>query len=47
MRHGCSGLVKAHNFIDTADVYVGGLSEQITGQALKNLISRECGRGRG
>ncbi len=30
------------NFIDTADVYAGGLSEQITGQALKNLkISRE------
>ncbi|MEO5732952.1 MAG: aldo/keto reductase [Rubrivivax sp.] len=25
------------NFIDTADVYSGGLSEQITGQALKNL----------
>ncbi len=25
------------NFIDTADVYAGGLSEQITGQALKNL----------
>src|SRR5260221_8120747 len=25
------------NFIDTADVYGGGLSEQITGQALKNL----------
>jgi aryl-alcohol dehydrogenase-like predicted oxidoreductase len=30
------------NFIDTADVYSGGLSEQITGQALKNLrIQRE------
>lgn len=30
------------NFIDTADVYSGGVSEQITGQALKNLkISRE------
>lgn len=30
------------NFIDTADVYAGGLSEQITGQALKNLkIARE------
>ena len=30
------------NFIDTADVYAGGLSEQITGQALKNLkIPRE------
>ncbi|MDM0028493.1 aldo/keto reductase [Variovorax saccharolyticus] len=25
------------NFIDTADIYAGGLSEQITGQALKNL----------
>ena len=25
------------NFIDTADMYSGGLSEQITGQALKNL----------
>jgi aryl-alcohol dehydrogenase-like predicted oxidoreductase len=25
------------NFLDTADVYAGGLSEQITGQALKNL----------
>lgn len=30
------------NFIDTADVYAGGLSEQITGQALKNLkIARD------
>ena len=30
------------NFVDTADVYAGGLSEQITGQALKNLkIPRE------
>jgi aryl-alcohol dehydrogenase-like predicted oxidoreductase len=30
------------NFIDTADVYAGGLSEQMTGQALKNLkVSRE------
>ena len=30
------------NFIDTADVYAGGISEQITGQALKNLkIPRE------
>ena len=30
------------NFIDTADVYAGGRSEQITGQALKNLkIPRE------
>ena len=30
------------NFIDTADVYAGGKSEQITGQALKNLkVPRE------
>ena len=30
------------NFIDTADVYSGGVSEEITGQALKNLkIPRE------
>jgi aryl-alcohol dehydrogenase-like predicted oxidoreductase len=30
------------NFIDTADVYAGGVSEQITGQALKNLkIARD------
>jgi len=30
------------NFIDTADVYSGGLSESITGQALKNLkVPRE------
>ncbi len=30
------------NFIDTADVYSGGASEQITGQALKNLkVSRD------
>jgi aryl-alcohol dehydrogenase-like predicted oxidoreductase len=30
------------NFIDTADMYAGGLSEQITGQALKNLkVPRE------
>ena len=30
------------NFIDTADVYAGGPSEQITGQALKNLkVPRE------
>ena len=30
------------NFIDTADMYSGGLSEQITGQALKNLkVPRE------
>lgn len=28
------------NFIDTADVYAGGVSEQITGQALKNLKTR-------
>ena len=30
------------NFIDTADVYSNGVSEQITGQALKNLkVSRD------
>ena len=30
------------NFIDTADVYAGGLSEEITGQALRNLqVPRE------
>lgn len=30
------------NFIDTADVYSAGLSEEITGRALKNLkIPRE------
>ena len=30
------------NFIDTADVYAGGASEQITGQALRNLkIARD------
>lgn len=30
------------NFIDTADVYAGGVSETITGQALKNLrVKRE------
>jgi len=30
------------NFIDTADVYSGGVSEQITGQALRNLkVPRE------
>ena len=30
------------NFIDTADVYAGGMSEQILGQALKNLkVARE------
>ena len=28
------------NFIDTADVYAGGRSEEITGQALKNLKVR-------
>ena len=41
------GLVKTSidagiNFIDTSDVYSKGLSEQITGQALRNLgIARE------
>ena len=34
------------NFIDTADVYSGGLSEQITGQALKNLKVPREQRGR-
>lgn len=30
------------NFIDTADIYAGGLSEEITGQALKTLgVSRD------
>jgi len=30
------------NFIDTADIYAGGVSEQLTGQALKNLkVPRE------
>jgi len=30
------------NFLDTADVYAEGLSEQITGQALRNLkVKRE------
>ncbi len=30
------------NFIDTADIYAGGVSEQITGQALRNLkVPRE------
>ncbi len=30
------------NFIDTADIYAGGVAEQITGQALKNLkVKRE------
>ena len=32
-----SALDAGINFIDTADVYSGGVSEQITGQALKNL----------
>ena len=32
-----SALDAGINFIDTADVYSGGASEQITGQALKNL----------
>jgi aryl-alcohol dehydrogenase-like predicted oxidoreductase len=33
------------NFIDTADVYSGGASETITGQALKNLkVPRERAR---
>jgi aryl-alcohol dehydrogenase-like predicted oxidoreductase len=37
-----SALDAGINFIDTADVYSGGLSEQITGQALKNLkVPRE------
>lgn len=42
-----TGLVKAAfaggvNFIDTADVYAGGVSEQMTGQALHDLgIARE------
>lgn len=37
-----SALNAGINFIDTADVYSGGLSEQITGQALKNLkVPRE------
>jgi aryl-alcohol dehydrogenase-like predicted oxidoreductase len=31
------------NFIDTADVYAGGLSEKITGQALKNLKIKRDG----
>jgi len=36
------GLLKAAadagiNFVDTADVYAGGLSERITGQAIRNL----------
>jgi aryl-alcohol dehydrogenase-like predicted oxidoreductase len=37
-----SALDAGINFIDTADVYSAGLSEQITGQALKNLkVPRE------
>ena len=32
-----SAIEAGINFIDTADVYAGGLSEQITGQALRNL----------
>ncbi|MEJ8810168.1 aldo/keto reductase [Variovorax ureilyticus] len=37
-----SALDAGINFIDTADVYSSGLSEQITGQALKNLkVPRE------
>jgi aryl-alcohol dehydrogenase-like predicted oxidoreductase len=35
-----SALDAGINFIDTADVYAGGVSEQITGQALKNLQVR-------
>src|SRR5258705_9921522 len=36
------GIDAGINFIDTADVYAGGVSEQITGQALKNLkVPRE------
>ena len=34
------------NFIDTADVYSEGVSEQITGQALKNLKVAARARGR-
>ena len=34
------------NFIDTADVYAGGRSEQITGQALRNLKIARDGRRR-
>ncbi len=37
-----SALDAGINFIDTADVYAGGCSEEITGQALKNLkVARE------
>ena len=35
-----SALDAGINFIDTADVYAGGASETITGQALKNLKTR-------
>ena len=42
-----SALDAGINFIDTADVYSGGLSEEITGQALKNLkMPRERRRRR-
>ena len=37
-----SALDAGINFIDTANVYSGGLSEEITGQALQNLgIARD------
>ena len=32
-----TAIEKGINFLDTADVYSGGLSEEITGQALRNL----------
>ena len=32
-----TALAAGINFIDTADVYADGVSEQITGQALRNL----------